>query len=212
MIISGIYKIQSKLKPDRIYVWSAVDIFQRWRNHLSDLRLNKHHSSKLQNHSNKYGESDLVFSVLLGCAKEELIKHEQFFIDSINPFFNNCKIAGNSLGFKHSKESRIKISKSLIGSNRHNKPHSEETKRKLSEYNKNQIPWHKGKAGVYSDETLKKMSLAHIGQVAWNKNKHGLQIAWNKGLRLSKEAKSKMSKRRKEWWANRRLNLIKKAS
>jgi hypothetical protein len=32
--------------------------------------------------------------------KENLIKREQYYIDSINPFFNICMIAGSSLGRK----------------------------------------------------------------------------------------------------------------
>jgi GIY-YIG catalytic domain. len=64
MNTSGIYKIESKLKPERIYIGSAINIGQRWRVHLSDLRKQKHHSKKLQNHYNKYGEVDLSFSIL----------------------------------------------------------------------------------------------------------------------------------------------------
>lgn len=36
--------------------------------------------------------------------------------------------------------------------------HSEEIKKRISEANKGQIPWNKGKTGVYSGESLKKMS------------------------------------------------------
>jgi group I intron endonuclease len=85
MRISGIYRIQSKIKSERIYIGSAVDINDRWRCHLKDLRNNKHHSKKLQRHYDKYGEVDLQLSILLGCEKEDLLKTEQYFIDSYNP-------------------------------------------------------------------------------------------------------------------------------
>ena len=65
MKISGIYKIQSVIKPDRCYIGSGVCIKSRWNRHLCDLRHNRHWSKKLQNHYNKYGESDLQFSILL---------------------------------------------------------------------------------------------------------------------------------------------------
>ncbi len=73
MKLSGIYQIQSKIKPERCYIGSAIHISNRWTKHLSELRLNRHHSRKLQLHYNKYGESDLQFSVLLGCEKEDLL-------------------------------------------------------------------------------------------------------------------------------------------
>jgi hypothetical protein len=37
--ISSIYQIQSKIKPERIYIGSAVNIKHRWGIHLSDLIL-----------------------------------------------------------------------------------------------------------------------------------------------------------------------------
>ena len=106
---SGIYKIQSKIKPERVYVGSAVNIKHRWHEHSSALRKNKHHSRKLQRHYNKYGESDLVFSVIVPCEKEELIKEEQIFLYLYKPYFNTCKISGSTLGYRYSEESRRKI-------------------------------------------------------------------------------------------------------
>src|ERR1035437_7709451 len=110
MIIAGIYKIQSITHPDRIYIGSAVDIHDRWKKHSSDLKLNKHHSIKLQRHYNKHGESDLQFSILLGCEKQYLIANEQFFIDTYSPYFNNRKIAGSNIGYKHSEASKQRMS------------------------------------------------------------------------------------------------------
>ena len=69
MKISGIYKIQSLIKPERIYIGSGCDLKRRRNYHWNDLRKNKHHSILLQRHYNKYGESDLSFSVLLGCEQ-----------------------------------------------------------------------------------------------------------------------------------------------
>jgi group I intron endonuclease len=154
MAISGIYKIQSRIKPERIYIGSAVNIRERWRIHRREFKKGKN-SPKLQRHFNKYGESDLQYSVLLGCEKEDLIKTEQYFIDSYNPYFNICKIAGSSLGLKRSdktrqlqrliklgtKQSLEHIEKSrlrMIGNTYNNgkkrkTPCSDETKRKLRE-------------------------------------------------------------------------------
>ena len=181
MKISGIYQIQSKIKPERIYIGSATNINQRWTRHLIMLRNNKHHSPKIQQHFNKYGINDLQFSILLGCKKEDLIKNEQFFIDSYNPWFNICKIAGSNLGRKFSKEVRKKISESHIGLkqseetiqkrvivNKGNKyalgnnfKHTKEARKKISESKKGNKNPNYGKHP--SEETKKKMSEAHFG-------------------------------------------------
>lgn len=161
---SGIYKIQSKIKPERIYIGSAINLNNRKRTHFSALRRNKHYSKKLQSHYNKYGDNDLVFSVLLTCAKEDLIKHEQFFIDAYNPWFNCSKTAGSPLGVKHSKEECKRRSEFLKGKNT---------------WTKGRVPWNKGKKGL---------------QVSWRKGHHGEYCGeknpfW--GKRHSEETKEK---------------------
>jgi group I intron endonuclease len=114
----------------------------RWGKHLFQLRKGLHHSLKLQRHYNKYGESDLQFSILLGCDKENLIKIEQYFLDSYNPYFNNCKIAGSQLGRKASVD----------------------TIRKLSEKHKGQVAWNKGLKDCYSKETRNAISAGLTGK------------------------------------------------
>ena len=124
MKTSGIYKIQSKIKPKRIYIGSAKNLSKRWWNHLYLLRKNKHHSVALQNHFNKYSEIDLSFSTLLGCDKKDLVKVEQYFLDTYHPYFNTSGEAGRSNGMTgkhHTIESRIQQSKSHKGCKAWNK-------------------------------------------------------------------------------------------
>lgn len=104
--ISGIYKIQSIVHSDRCYVGSAQNIRGRWLLHISELKRNKHGNKRLQNHFNKYGESDLVFLIIVGCSKDNLIAFEQFYIDALNPYFNILKNAYSVLGYKHSEETK----------------------------------------------------------------------------------------------------------
>ena len=123
--LSGIYKIQSITKPERCYIGSAVNIASRWRKHLCNLRLNKNEpNKKIQNHYNKYGKNDLIFSILIGCDKSDLITTEQFFIDAEKPWFNVRTKAESNFGVKASEETRNKLSA---------KRHSLETKRRISE-------------------------------------------------------------------------------
>ena len=160
--IGEIYKIESRKKPTRIYIGSSCNISKRWKSHLNKLKNNKHRNSKLQRHYNKYGEVDLQFSILLGCEKEDLLKTEQYFIDSYKPWFNVNILATSRLGTKISEEAKEKIRKANLG-----KKHSSETKKKMSEAQKKignrppkawgKTPWNKGKHGVqdYSYRTKK---------------------------------------------------------
>lgn len=111
--ITGIYSITNKIN-NLIYVGSSIsDIHSRWRYHIRDLRANKHHSAKLQNAYNKYGEESFAFSVVEEVENLDLvIKKEQFYLDALNPFYNICQIAGNCKGRKFSIESKLKMSNS----------------------------------------------------------------------------------------------------
>lgn len=162
MEFSAIYKIQSKIHPDRFYIGSAIQTKSRWCLHLADLRKNKHHSSKLQNHYNKYGKDDLIFIVIEPCFPEFLVIREQYYLDTLKPFFNINKIANSCLGLKRSKETCDKIRKAKKG-----KPcPTKGIKRKnmTVEFCKNQSERmkgnkrNKGKHWKWSDEQKKKIS------------------------------------------------------
>lgn len=132
MHVPGIYMIKSNTHPERVYIGSAVDLKKRWWSHVSDLRLNRHSNSRLQNHYNKYGISDLSFCIVLyGCKKEDLLIYEQKYIDEYHPWFNICKIAGNRLGVKASESTREKLRQLRIGKTPWNKgiPRTDEIKR-----------------------------------------------------------------------------------
>lgn len=165
MKISGVYQIQSRIKPERIYIGSSNNIKCRWNLHLSELRRNKHSNGRLQNHYNKYGKNDLIFSILICCDEESLIITEQFYIDSHKTFFNLCKKAGSTKGRKRTLEQRKRMSEVMIGRNTWlmGRICSEETKKKLR-------------------ENGKKNYAQTLGSVPWNKGKTGMQVAWNKGL------------------------------
>jgi group I intron endonuclease len=106
---SGIYKIENLING-KCYIGSASNFSKRWRNHKCLLSNNKHHSIHLQRAWNKYGQQNFKFEILLCCEKEELIEKEQIHINMIEPEYNICLIAGNSLGSKRSKETCKKLS------------------------------------------------------------------------------------------------------
>ncbi|MCK9281568.1 MAG: NUMOD3 domain-containing DNA-binding protein [Melioribacteraceae bacterium] len=162
--ITGIYKIQSIIKPERIYIGSATDTKNRWIVHKMHLRKGDHHSPKLQRHYDKYGENDLVFSLIIGCDKEDLIKIEQFYLDTYKPIFNNCSIAGNTLGFKMSDETKLKMSKMRMGHPGWNKGKkwSEESRAKMSIARRNRPSGMLGHK--HSEESRFKMSIKSIAR------------------------------------------------
>jgi len=133
-----------------------LDIAFRWHRHLCELKRQKHPNKRLQNHFNKYGEQDLRFSILLGCDKEDLIKIEQYFIDSYNPWFNICKKAGNTLGSKHTEKSKQKNREAHLGKTPWNKDKKTGVV-SSTQFKKGHIPWNKGMKG-YNNNCIKKRS------------------------------------------------------
>jgi len=178
---SGIYQIQSISNPQRIYIGSAINITQRWKQHISYLKKGIHHTIKLQRHFNKYGAEDLVFNILESCLPMGLLAREQEYLDKLKPYFNTCKIAGNTLGVKASEETRKKLSTKLMGNKRTlGFKHSEETKAKY-------------KLRRYSKETKAKMSLALQGNQRRKDILHDI------------ETKNKIGEASKKAWAEKKL-------
>lgn len=130
---SGIYIIKTKIN-NRFYIGSAINLYNRMHTHLTHLKQNKHCNLKLQRFVNKYGIENLFFECIELCDKENLIKKEQFYIDTLKPFYNIAKIAGSTLGVKITKEQSEKLSKLRKGKqNSLGRKHSKETIIKISE-------------------------------------------------------------------------------
>lgn len=105
---SGIYKIS--FPCGCFYIGSAVNLRKRNNNHLYDLRKNKHCNIVMQRHYIKYGFHGYVFELIESVEKlDYLISREQFYIDNLKPNINVLKVAGSSLGYKHSLEVKEKL-------------------------------------------------------------------------------------------------------
>lgn len=118
--ITGVYAIRNKINT-KLYIGSgAVSVAQRFAQHKSSLRNNKHYSGHLQQAWNKYGEENFEFIVVEECVPEDCLILEQYYIDYYdvcNPNFgyNSAVTAGSTLGFKFSEEAKTKISIALKG-------------------------------------------------------------------------------------------------
>ena len=96
MKTSGVYQIQSKIHPERIYIGSSVDIKNRWNSHLNFM-LRGYAPLILQAHYNKYGVEDFVFTIVELCFPEYLKEREKYYIEKLKPYFNCRKTDGKKL-------------------------------------------------------------------------------------------------------------------
>lgn len=154
----GIYKIRSKKRTDRVYIGSSRDVDRRLTQHIRFLIRGKHPNIKLQNHYNKYGESDLDFSFIMDCSIEDLLKEEQFYMDSYKPYFNLRPKAESNLGATVSEETKEKLRIYNTG-----KKHTEETKIKCRSYR-------------HTEEAKIKISLAGMGRKVSKKHIESLLL------------------------------------
>jgi group I intron endonuclease len=134
-MICGIYAIINTYNY-KTYIGQSKNILERFKKHFTRLRRNIHENHHLQNSFNKYGEECFSISILMECCESELTVNEQLWIDSFNSdeLYNICYIAGSTHGYKHSLESKIKISvaskgnKAALGSK-----HSDKAKQLISQ-------------------------------------------------------------------------------
>lgn len=135
-LICGIYLIECVVNG-KVYVGSSVNIAARWRCHKSYLNRNIHDNIHLQRAWNQHLEGKFLFKIIeLVADKMKLIAREQFWIDSYNSANDKCGYnilpnAGNTIGYKPSKETRAKMSESHRG-----RKMSEEQKALISKANK----------------------------------------------------------------------------
>jgi group I intron endonuclease len=180
----GVYKIENT-QNSHIYIGSSTHLSVRKTQHFNRLKRGIHHSKHLQNAYNKYGNSVLNFSVLLFCEPFELLRYEQALMDKWHPEYNNSPTAKNCLGLKHSEETKKKISDWGRG-----KVCLEETKKKISES-------HLEKST--SEETKKKISIGNTGKhhTEEAKMKIGFASAGRRYGKRSDETKMKISNSKK---------------
>ncbi len=114
----GIYAITNTANG-RQYVGSAVDTHQRWLTHLSGLRRDKHPNPKLQAAWRKYGEVAFTFTVLERVDDPtNLLEREQHYLDTMRPYYNICRTAGNKLGVPLPADAVEKMRAGLTGQKR----------------------------------------------------------------------------------------------
>jgi hypothetical protein len=123
---AGIYMFRNLVNKKR-YVGSSVNIRRRMLEYFNINYLERNKNMPICRALLKYGYSNFSLEILEYCLPSDVISREQYYLDLLKPEYNILKIAGSSLGFKHSDESREKLSSMNKG-----KTYSEETRSKIS--------------------------------------------------------------------------------
>lgn len=213
--ISGIYEIVNTINGHR-YIGSAVNIQQRWSQHIHYLNNNKHHSRHLQSAWNLYGADAFEFSVIEACFIFALIFREQHYLNTLKPEYNISPTAGSQLGTRRTAETRANMSaarqyvspetRAKMSAARKGTKLSADAKANLSvilKGNKRSL------GNVLAPESRQKISASLIG------NKHSLGYkqtldhkekisAANKGHETSTETRSKISESLRNFWAKKK--------
>lgn len=161
----GIYRIFSE-NTNKSYVGSTWKSFKaRWKQHLSKLNNNKHHSKELQNAFNKYGTDSFICEILeIVLDKQILLDREAYYIEKYDAYHNGYNENPNpSKSPMENESSRIKSSKThkRLWKNLEESMSPEEFIRYKEEYakahgkEKGSEPWNKGIK--MTEEQTKKM-------------------------------------------------------
>jgi group I intron endonuclease len=138
-VITGIYCIRNTITGS-VYIGSSKNIAQRWSAHKTDLRSKAHFNQPLINAWHKYGDGAFELLILEECDVLQLGDREQFHLDNamntpgtevynLSPVAERTTLSqgariqlsermkGNTytLGFKHSEETRKRMSEARKG-------------------------------------------------------------------------------------------------
>lgn len=109
---SGIYLFKHK-ESEKFYIGSAVDLYERLRKYYISSYL-KRADNYISRALLKHGHSAFSLIILeyidiknlsLEDTQKIILEREQKYIDSLEPVYNILKIAGSSLGYKHTVDS-----------------------------------------------------------------------------------------------------------
>ena len=107
------------LSSSKSYVGSSVNLGIRLRNYFNPVYISHVTRKKMVINKAllKYGYSEFKLEILEYCDAKDLVKKEQYYMDILNPEYNVLNTAYSSLGYKHTKESLVKIKKRMRSTN-----------------------------------------------------------------------------------------------
>lgn len=83
----GVYQIRN-IQTGELYIGCSKNVGVRWGPHVSLLRNNRHHSSRLQAAWNEYGEENFALEIVEQCDKSSLRDREKHWIETLEPIYN----------------------------------------------------------------------------------------------------------------------------
>lgn len=135
---AGIYAIVCVV-TGAIYVGSSIYLYQRFTDHIIEGVTNSHLQSAISNYGLQYFSFHVIEFIQ---DVSQLLVREQYYLDILfstlpaTLIYNYLQTAGSSFGFRHSEETKAKLSKAAKGNtNALGNKHSEETKAKMSDAN-----------------------------------------------------------------------------
>lgn len=122
----GIYCWYSK-QTGKMYVGSAVNLRARTNDYYQASYVKDRKHFPIIRAMEKYGRDNFSLIILEYTNKENLLRSEQYWIDSITPSYNILTVAGSWSNHHHTEDAKLKMSKARIG-----KTHTEEVKKLMS--------------------------------------------------------------------------------
>ena len=105
----GIYRWTHK-ESGKSYIGSSVNLGHRFSNYFSFPHISRQaKSSVICKALLKYGYSEFSLEIVEYCEINEVLKREQFYLDSLNPEYNILKTAGSLYGYIHTEQAKAKI-------------------------------------------------------------------------------------------------------
>ena len=91
--IIGVYKITNTVTGD-FYIGSSKNVKLRWAVHKCPSKWNEHPNNQLYQDMRKYGTDKFDFQVIEEVEESSLKKKEQYFIETLNPTYNQMNAKG----------------------------------------------------------------------------------------------------------------------
>jgi len=184
---SGIYKIFNKLNG-RIYVGSAKEFKNRWKQHAASLKANRHQNKFLQSDYNKCGSEVFVFEIIeiTECDKQGRLlieeRHIKEYYDNGKDCYNLCDRAVSREGYKAKdpEETRRKVS-AASKKNWENPEYRDKREKALKE-------------ALSDPEVKERKRIGHIRSWSGNEERREQQSRVFKELMLDAEYKDKIVK------------------
>ena len=104
------------IESGKSYIGSSSNLKDRFKRYFSHSYLSnkKRGASIICKALLKYGIAGFKLEILEYCSSSDVVAREQFYLDYYQPEYNILKLAGSSLGYKHTEESIAKISEAKL--------------------------------------------------------------------------------------------------